>query len=463
MRKLSVLLPLLLPGWVALLAPAQEPAAGIIFAGQRQFRIPFKSDTSTQGIKQLQLFVSADQGRTWSPSAIVAPDQGHFRFMAERDGYYWFTVQTLDVQGKLLPPTLDGVGPDAVKVLKVVVDTQPPSVQLQPLPARNGEVGVSWDVRDENVDLALPDALKLEYRLAGSVTWQPLPVAPNQTQHYFNPRANALVEVRLRARDRAGNLGDATTSVSLGGGGAPAGQGFGTATDPAVGTPPVERPPQQDVFNPAGDARRLVNSKRVTLNYQLEQVGPSGISFVELWYTMDGRSWNKYPVKFGEDKEEKNITFDVVSEGVYGITLVAKSGVGLGDRPPQVGDRPHLWVEVDTTKPLVHLQNVHVGSGAEKGKLTVTWSARDKNLAKDPITLSYAEQPTGPWKMFAEKLPNNSRHVWTMPPDGVPYQFHVRVEALDQAGNVGEAVTENLVKVDLSMPKVRILNVEPGK
>ena len=52
--------------------------------------------------------------------------------------------------------------------------------------------------------------------------------------------------------------------------------------------------------------------------------------------------------------------------------------------------------------------------------------------------------------------------MWTLP-EGVPYQFHVRVEAVDQAGNVGEAVTESLVKVDLALPKVRILNVEPGR
>jgi hypothetical protein len=44
----------------------------------------------------------------------------------------------------------------------------------------------------------------------------------------------------------------------------------------------------------------------------------------------------------------------------------------------------------------------------------------------------------------------------------VPYQFLVKVEAVDTAGNVGEAVTTELVKVDLSQPKARILNVGPG-
>ena len=38
-------------------------------------------------------------------------------------------------------------------------------------------------------------------------------------------------------------------------------------------------------------------------------------------------------------------------------------------------------------------------------------------------------------------------------PDGLPYQFFVRVEAIDLAGNVGEAITLERVKVDLSLPK----------
>jgi hypothetical protein len=453
MRKLPVVLVVAL---TAALGPAPAGGqdgggAGILFANQRQFRIPFNPSPGTQNLKQLQLFVSSDQGRTWSPSAIVAPDQRFFRFLAERDGFYWFTVQTLDQQGKLFPATLDNVQPS----LKVVVDTQPPNVQLSPLAPRGGEVGVSWDVRDENLDLAVPEALKLEYRLAGSVTWQPLPVGPGVNQFYWNPGASALVEVRLRARDRAGNLGEAAATVSLQGGG----QAF---ANPAANSNHLPSPPPADPGVGAAPDRRLVNSKRVTLNYELKEVGPSGVSFVELWYTMDGRSWNKYPVRFGEDPSQHAITFDVVSEGVYGITLVAKSGVGLGDRPPQVGDRPHLWVEVDTTKPVVQLHNVLVGTGTDKGKLTVTWAARDKNLAREPITLSYAEQPTGPWKTIAEKLKNDGRYVWTMPGEGVPYQFHVRVEAADTAGNVGEAVTDALIKVDLSTPKVRILNVEPA-
>jgi hypothetical protein len=454
MRKLSILPLLFLPGLILGQAPSTVETT---FANKREFRIPFNPGPGAQNLKQLQLFVSTDQGKTWGSSAIVAPDQQRFHFLADRDGVFWFAVQTLDLKGTLFPPAMDGSPPS----LKVIVDTQPPVVQVQPLSPRPGEVGVGWTIRDDYFDPALPGAVVLEYRLSGAVTWQIVPIAPGATQAYWNPKANTLVEVRLKARDRAGNVGEGLTTVSLAG----ATQGLPAPAPDAFPPPPSVPPQDADLQKLGAKERRFVNTKRVVLNCELKDFGPSGVSLVELWYTHDARSWSRGPefkVPPGEEQGKQAITFDVATEGVYGITLLARSGVGLGDRPPQVGDRPQLWIEVDTTKPAVKLLGVVVGSGADKGKLTVNWSAFDKNPTAMPITLSYAEKVDGPWKTFAEKLPNNSRYVWSMPTDGVPYQFLVKVEAADLAGNVGEAITPDLIKVDLSTPKVRILNVEPS-
>jgi hypothetical protein len=48
-------------------------------------------------------------------------------------------------------------------------------------------------------------------------------------------------------------------------------------------------------------------------------------------------------------------------------------------------------------------------------------------------------------------------------PELVPFEFLVKVEAIDEAGNIGEAITPETIKVDLVQPKVRIKSVEPGK
>lgn len=434
-------------------APGQETVGGVIHSRYKTFRIPFNVGAGAAQIRHVQLYVSTDQGQTWQPSATAPPDQRHFRFVAERDGLYWFGVQTLDLDNRVNPPTMQG----AAASLKVMVDTTPPQVQLRSLTPQGGKVGVSWDIRDENLEFRPNDTVRLEYRPAGSQNWIPLNLPIGAGQLYWNPNTPDPVEVRLQARDRAGNTAQTTANVSLA-------ANQGVVANPNLGNPGVQpfgAAGHDSPVAPPANERKFVGSKRISLNYELKEVGPSGVSVVELWYTINGRSWSRYPQRF-EDPKQEAIVFDVEGEGVYGITLCAKSGVGLGERPPQLGDRPQIWIEVDLTKPAVQLQNVVVGEGPEKGKLTITWSARDKNMHRDPITLSYATELAGPWKSFGEKLANSGRHVWNMPAD-LPYQFYVKVEAVDVAGNVGAAITDGLVKVDLSTPKVKILNVEPGR
>jgi hypothetical protein len=41
-------------------------------------------------------------------------------------------------------------------------------------------------------------------------------------------------------------------------------------------------------------------------------------------------------------------------------------------------------------------------------------------------------------------------------PDGLPFQFFIKVECTDRAGNVGSALTQETVKVDLVVPKISI-------
>ena len=218
----------------------------------------------------------------------------------------------------------------------------------------------------------------------------------------------------------------------------------------------------QAILNgPSAGELKYIGSKRVSLNYDVQEVGRSGVSTIELWYTEDGRNWTKYLEK-NEGDNQKSIVWPVAGDGIYGITLVAKSGVGFGDRPPQTGDRPQMWIEVDTEKPVVKIGPVAVGTGRDKGKLNITWSASDKNLATAPISIYYAEQFAGPWEPITkQRLPNSGQYIWTMPAD-VPYQFHLKVEAVDRAGNIGDAVTDSLIKVDLSQPKARIVTVGPA-
>jgi hypothetical protein len=200
----------------------------------------------------------------------------------------------------------------------------------------------------------------------------------------------------------------------------------------------------------------LVNSKRVCLNYELKNVGPSGVSDVELWYTRDGHVWQRHSAT---RQARPPYVVEVEEEDLYGFTLVAQSGAGLAQRPPQDGDRPQLWVEVDATKPNVRLLGVETGNEAEARHLKIVWRATDRNLGSRPITISCGASPEGPWAPIATKIENSGRYLWPMPPD-MPHQFLIRVEAVDMAGNVGVAQTPTPVLSDLAQPTAAILGAE---
>ena len=212
------------------------------------------------------------------------------------------------------------------------------------------------------------------------------------------------------------------------------------------------------VIRPSATAVRMVNSKRVSLNYEIKDVGPSGVSVVELWYTQDGKKWDKYDTT---SQPRPPFVVELKDEGLYGFTLLARNGVGLGKRPPRGGDQPQVWVEVDTTKPVVKLLDTQVGVSGDGQHLSIHWRATDNNLGQRPITLSYAEQPTGPWTLIAANVENTGSYVWPLP-SSVPSRFVLRVEAADLVGNVGMAQMAEPILLDLSQPSVSIVAVEPA-
>jgi hypothetical protein len=251
--------------------------------------------------------------------------------------------------------------------------------------------------------------------------------------------------VRLHLRDLAKNEGEGKITIG------PGGQDYRPSSNTVAGDP------GRSAIGPA-PGTQWVNSKRISLNYEIKEDGPSGVSLVELWGSRDGRTWKKY----GEDTAAKPpYVFEVPDEGLYGFRLVVRNGVGLGADPPQTGDPPQVWVEVDLTPPIVHWVNAEVGRGDETGSLTITWSAADKHLGREPIKLSYAADEQGPWTTIVENQPNSGRYVWKKGP-GAPYKFKIKVEATDKAGNAGSAITQKSILFDLAQPKGLILGVAPA-
>jgi hypothetical protein len=208
--------------------------------------------------------------------------------------------------------------------------------------------------------------------------------------------------------------------------------------------------------NTTGPVVRLVNKKRITLNYEIKDVGPSGVSGVELWYTRDSKDWRKHD---GPPEKKPPYVIEVQEEGLYGFTLLAKNGIGLSKDPPKSGDVPQVWVEVDLTRPVVSLTEVKAGYENKVPALTILWKASDKNLGGQPINLAYSEKEDGPWQPIATSLENSGRYIWPLRA-GMPPRIFVKIEAKDLANNVGVAKTPTPVQVDLARPIVQVLDVE---
>ena len=326
-------------------ASAQSPASGTIHAKQAVFRIPWVPDGDERQLQEVRLFVSEDQGQTWKKYSSVAPSQRDFNFRAERDGSYWFAVQSVNLAGNATPQNVPGTQPP----LKMQVDTHPPVITLRSRPAREGMVAVEWDIRDDNLDTS---SFTLEYRLSNSAEWIPLIADPSvMGERSWPPGTNGAVEVRLRVRDLARNEGEARLTLM------PGGQESHTVSSAGDYAAPRGA-------GDAGPEKSWVKSKHISLNYEIAKKGPSGVSSVELWWTRDGREWKKYKE---ETDPKPPFVFDVYDEGIYGFTLAVKNGVGLGEPPPRLGDAPQIWVEVDLTKPIVHFVKTEIGRALTRG------------------------------------------------------------------------------------------------
>lgn len=232
------------------------------------------------------------------------------------------------------------------------------------------------------------------------------------------------------------------------------------AVDPATATPPPivkKKEESAPLTSSLGGAPllRLVNTKRITLNFEIADVGSSGVSAVDLWYTQDGKEWKKHEAP----PNAKAYVVEVDEEGMYGFTLVARSGIGLGKEPPAAGDQPQVWVIVDLTKPDVQLTEVVTSNKSKTQEVSIKWNASDKNLGRNPVTLSYAESEDGPWTVLAANMSATGSYMWKVPAN-IPPRVFLRAEASDLAGNVGRAQSSKAILMDASMPKVSIVNVE---
>ncbi|MBV9123006.1 MAG: hypothetical protein JO112_06600, partial [Planctomycetes bacterium] len=404
---------------------AQAPSGALpskIYTKRTAFKLPFRIDDKERGdLQEVRLYVKDGPNEPWTLKETAGPAQGDFTYRVAQDGEYWFSVVTVDKMGHCTPADVKAEPPGLI----VVVDTKPPEFDVQPLTLTTGEPGLKCQVNDANPDLT---KVKLEYQTDRG--WQTLEPFDLQQGLYKVPDTSVKGSVRATVTDRAGNTNMREINLTA------------SASSPLEGHTPVQpMTPAAPATPVVGNMRnstgaptlQLINSAHASLDYKLEDEGPSGIGKVEVWITRDeGQTWQF----LCEDRDRHSpVDIDLPGEGLYGISLVVSNGAGLGGTPPNRGDVPDWWVEVDTTKPVAQLLALRPGTGDEACMFLINWTASDKNLKAEPIDLYYTTERQGPWRPVALGLKNTGSYRWPVP-HGIGPEFYFRMDVTDKAGNV---------------------------
>ena len=212
------------------------------------------------------------------------------------------------------------------------------------------------------------------------------------------------------------------------------------------------------INGPTKTNTQIISTKRFRLNYDINAIDPSGVGKVDLYITQDkGRTWKLW----GQDPDNQSpFPVEVQDQGLYGFRVVIHSKDGLIGSGPSSGDDADMWVRIDTQTPLAQITSVPYGRGNEAGRLVINYRVADDFLTLRPVRLSYSRSPQGPWTIIEDNLRNEGRYLWKVGRT-VADRIFLKIDAMDQAGNVGTHRLSQSVDVSGLVPRGTIHGVEP--
>lgn len=205
------------------------------------------------------------------------------------------------------------------------------------------------------------------------------------------------------------------------------------------------------------ESRQIVNNQVFNIDYQVDDVGPSGVSAVELFVTENnGRDWFRY----GNDVDLRTpFEVDTRGEGTFGFAVRARNGIGFSQPAPQPGEQPNIVVTVDKSAPVVELGRPQV-SVANGGRIRLAWRVSEQHPATAPIRLEYSTSNSGPWTPVFDWQADPGGYEMPIQ-SGMPPSLHFRLLARDVAGNMTASQTNQPVLIDQRRPTARLLRVQP--
>ena len=409
---------------------------------QTLLSIPFPVPAATEQGEtptEVRLFVAIDGASEWTFVSKTSPNSGRFIYRAREDATYCFLVQAVFQSSN---------GAHKSKVLcnrGVLVDTNPPHVTLKGARGNGGQITVSWRAEDTNL---AENTTKLLYRIGPENQWQSVAidrggVLRNQQGEsgrvtWWVPDTQKPIDIRGEFTDQAGNMavGHYRLQTDDQNEGGPQAQQVSAPTRPTQKRPPVLR------------------TLDFELEYDVDGIRPEQIREVQLWGTSDeGTHWQL----IASDPDcTSPISASVKREGRYGFRIVAAAADGVSTFRPTAGTVPEICLEFDHTPPLIRFTSAQF---KDEEELAITWEATDSRLGHLPVSLFRGPSLNGPWTELASNRPNTGVLDCQWKSSKTP--SFLRIDVIDEAGNIGSQVSAYPVPFEIPSPVARIREVRP--
>ncbi|MCE9629143.1 MAG: hypothetical protein K8S94_00280 [Planctomycetia bacterium] len=218
----------------------------------------------------------------------------------------------------------------------------------------------------------------------------------------------------------------------------------------AAGGSGITRSASGSSFEYRGRPLHLTQSRRFVWDYEIPAVHAAAVHAAgplraELWTTKDGGvTWQRTAVdKDGQSPIEVTLT----ATGLYGVRLELVADSSGDASGPRSGTAPDAWVGVDEEPPQVELVEIGRDESSPLATLVIRYVVREPLIAPGAVRLLYSPNADGPWATIANGVENQGVYRWT-PDRNVPAKVHVRVEAVDVAGNMGSAKSPEAISIE---------------
>jgi hypothetical protein len=223
--------------------------------------------------------------------------------------------------------------------------------------------------------------------------------------------------------------------------------------------------PRGAVTGPAISARAAT-----ALDLDVSDQGPATLTAARLWISQDdGTSWTEGPVI---EAPFKQVAWTAPADGRFRLYVVGTDGAGNITAAPKGKENSAVLI-VDATAPSVILTaaigiaNATGGAGARVDfkagdRVQVPFTIKDANLVSGSATISIQYDSSKGWVELGRNQPTDAAFFFAIPADAPDTtQARVKVTAVDQAGNVGEAVSSQPFAIKTTV-KTETLVQDPG-